>query len=142
KKLFPARSLFRGLLFMPTMISSAVISIVFFISFTSYNCILNQFLIRFHLISENIVWLCLNYAMLSAVFVAAWCAVGSDLLLILAGLQSIADVLYESASIDGATGPQQFSYITIPMLGPVIQMVMLLAITVSLKGYESIMVLT
>lgn len=142
KKLFPARSLFRGLLFMPTIISSAVISVVFFIIFNSYNGILNQFLVRFHLISENIEWLGLNYAMLSAVIVAVWGAVGNYMLLFLAGLQSIPDDLYESASIDGATGPQQFSYITIPMLGPVIQMVMLLAITVSLKGYESIMVLT
>lgn len=32
--------------------------------------------------------------------------------------------------------------ITVPMLGPVLQMIIMLAITVSLKGYESIMVLT
>jgi ABC-type sugar transport system permease subunit len=64
------------------------------------------------------------------------------MLLFIAGLQGIPDDLYESASIDGANPLQKFLYITIPMLGPVMQMIMLLAITVSLKGYESIMVLT
>src|SRR5690606_11411273 len=50
--------------------------------------------------------------------------------------------LYESAAIDGASRIQQFWHVTIPLLGPVMQMIILLAITISLKGYESIMVLT
>jgi raffinose/stachyose/melibiose transport system permease protein len=64
------------------------------------------------------------------------------MLLFLAGLQSIPEVIYESAAIDGANAFQQFWKITIPLLGPVLQMIIMLAITVALKGYESIMVLT
>lgn len=136
----------RGILkvtyFMPTVISTAVISIVFFIIFNAYNGILNQLLVRIHLIRENIEWLGPKYAMFTVIIVAVWGAVGNYMLLFLAGLQGIPDDLYESASIDGANAVQRFRHITIPMLGPVFQMVMLLAITVALKGYESIMVLT
>ncbi|MCL6458986.1 MAG: sugar ABC transporter permease, partial [Gorillibacterium sp.] len=73
---------------------------------------------------------------------AAWGAIGNYMLLFLAGLQSIPDDIYESASIDGATKVQQFWYMTVPLLAPIMQIVIMLAIINSLKGYESIMVLT
>ncbi len=64
------------------------------------------------------------------------------MLLFLAGLQGIPEDLYEAASIDGASETCKLWSITIPLLGPVMQMIIMLAITISLKGYESIMVLT
>jgi raffinose/stachyose/melibiose transport system permease protein len=136
------RNLLRAIYFMPTVISTAVISVVFFIIFNSYNGMVNQLLIKAHIISEPIAWLGPKYAMLTVIIVAAWGAVGNYMLLFLAGLQSIPQELYESASIDGANSPQRFWYITIPMLGPVMQMIIMLAIIASLKGYESIMVIT
>ncbi|WP_282941031.1 sugar ABC transporter permease [Paenibacillus sp. RC67] len=132
----------RAIYFMPTIVSTSVISIVFFIIFNSYNGILNQFLLRFHMVSKSIDWLGPEHAMLSVVIIAVWGAVGNYMLLFIAGLQNIPDDVYESASLDGANAVQKFWYITIPMLGPVLQMVIMLAIINSLKGYESIMVLT
>lgn len=64
------------------------------------------------------------------------------MLLFLAGLQNIPNDVYESSALDGANKFQQFRYITIPMLGPVMQMIIMLAIINALKGFESIMVLT
>lgn len=133
---------FRAIFFMPTVISAAVMAVVFFIIFNSYNGLLNQLLMRFHFISEPIAWLGSNNAMLTAIIIAIWGAFGNYMLLFIAGLQGIPDDVYESASIDGATPIKQFWYITIPMLGPVMQMIIMFAIIVSLKGYESIMVLT
>jgi len=134
--------LLRAIYFMPTVVSTAVISVVFFIIFNSYNGLLNQFLNKFGIISGSIEWLGPKHAMLTVVIVAVWGAIGNYMLLFLAGLQSIPEDLYESASIDGANPAQKFWYVTVPMLGPVMQMIILLAITISLKGYESIMVLT
>lgn len=133
--------LFKTIFFMPTVLSASVMSIVFYVIFNSYNGMLNQLLQQIGL-SRGVEWLGANYAMLTMILIAIWGAVGNYMLLFLAGLQGIPRDIYESASIDGARPAQQFFYITIPMLGPVLQMVMLLAITVSLKGYESIMVLT
>ncbi|MDG0811342.1 carbohydrate ABC transporter permease [Cohnella rhizosphaerae] len=133
--------LFKTIFFMPTVLSASVMSIVFYVIFNSYNGMINQLLQQLGW-SRGVEWLGANYAMLTMILIAIWGAVGNYMLLFLAGLQGIPRDIYESASIDGARPVQQFFYITIPMLGPVLQMVMLLAITVSLKGYESIMVLT
>ncbi|TBL81960.1 carbohydrate ABC transporter permease [Paenibacillus thalictri] len=136
------RQFLRAVFFMPTVISTAVISIVFFLIFNSYNGILNQFLVRTGIIQGNIDWLGTDYAMLTLIIVAIWGAVGNYMLLFIAGLQSIPQDVYESASIDGANAAQKLWFITIPMLGPVLQMIIMLAILISLKGYESIMLIT
>lgn len=136
------RNWLRAIYFMPTIISSAVMAVVFFIIFNSYNGILNQYLLKFHIISERIDWLGPKHAMLTTIIIAVWGAVGNYMLLFLAGLQNIPNDVYESSSLDGANKWQQFWYLTIPMLGPVLQIVIMLAIINSLKGYESIMVLT
>ncbi|MBT2288712.1 sugar ABC transporter permease [Paenibacillus albidus] len=136
------RHLLRAVFFMPTVISTAVMAVVFFTIFNSYNGILNQFLIKFNLTSSGIDWLGPKHAMLTVILVAVWGAVGNYMLLFLAGLQNIPEDVYESSALDGANKVQQFRYITLPMLGPVMQMVVMLAIITALKGYESIMVMT
>ncbi|MDQ0061429.1 carbohydrate ABC transporter permease [Paenibacillus harenae] len=136
------RGVIRALLFMPTIISTAVMAVVFFAIFNSYNGILNQFLMKYNLIGSPVDWLGVDHAMLSVILVAVWGALGNYMLLFLAGLQNIPQDVYESSSLDGAGRWQQFRYITIPMLGPVMQMIVMLAIINALKGYESIMVMT
>ncbi|RAV02428.1 carbohydrate ABC transporter permease [Paenibacillus sp. YN15] len=136
------RNFLRAVYFMPTVISTAVISVVFYIIFNSYNGMVNQLLLKYHIIDAPVDWLGPKFAMLTVIILAVWGAVGNYMLLFLAGLQNIPADLYESASIDGANGPQKFWYITVPMLGPVMQMIIMLAIIAALKGYESIMVMT
>lgn len=136
------RSLFRAIYYLPTIFSASVMAIVFFIIFNSYNGILNQLLLKYHVISEPIGWLGAEHAMLTTIIIAIWGAVGNYMLLFIAGLQSIPEELYEAASLDGASEFQKLRNVTIPLLGPVLQMIIMLAITTALKGYESIMVLT
>ncbi|HWI65327.1 MAG TPA: sugar ABC transporter permease [Symbiobacteriaceae bacterium] len=136
------QNFFRGVLFMPTVISSAVASVVFFYMFNSYNGVINKLLLATHVVDKPINWFGVSLAMLTAILVSAWGAVGNYMVLILAGLQSIPPELYEAAAIDGADEWQQFKNVTIPMLGPVLQVVFMLAIVVALRGYEGIMVLT
>ncbi|MFC6652524.1 carbohydrate ABC transporter permease [Paenibacillus rhizoplanae] len=135
-------NLLRGIYFMPTVISTAVISVVFYNIFNSYNGMVNTVLMKLHLVSQPVDWLGPKHAMLTVIIVAVWGAVGNYMLLFLAGLQSIPQDLYESAAIDGANAGRRFWNITLPMLAPVAQMVIMLAIIASLKGYESIMVIT
>ncbi|MDF2960398.1 MAG: sugar transporter permease [Paenibacillus sp.] len=132
----------RAVIFMPTIISAAVISLVFYLMFNSYNGIINNLLLSIGLIDAPIEWLGIKYSMLTAILVAIWGALGNYMVLFLAGLQGIPSDLYEAASIDGANKTQQFFKITIPMLGPVMQIIIMLAIVNTLKSYESIMVLT
>jgi raffinose/stachyose/melibiose transport system permease protein len=136
------RQLLRIIYFLPTIISASVMAIVFYVIFNSYNGVVNQLLIKYGLVSAPIDWLGPKYALLTSIIIAIWGAIGNYMLLFLAGLQGISEDLYEAASLDGANPAQRLWYITLPMLGPVLQMIIMLAITVSLKGYESIMVLT
>ncbi|KQY83841.1 MULTISPECIES: carbohydrate ABC transporter permease [Paenibacillus] len=136
------RSLLRAVYYLPTIFSASVMAIVFFIIFNSYNGILNQLLVKYHVISAPIGWLDADHAMMTTIIIAIWGAVGNYMLLFIAGLQSIPEELYEAASLDGANEFQKLRNVTIPLLGPVLQMIIMLAITTALKGYESIMVLT
>jgi multiple sugar transport system permease protein len=60
-----------------------------------------------------------NTALWTLVLLAVW-QFGSPMLIFLAGLKQIPSSYYESASIDGANGIQQFTKITLPMLTPII----------------------
>lgn len=137
------KNLFRLVFFIPTVISAAVYSLIFFFIYSPYNGTLNEMLMNAGIISSKIDWLgSPTTAMISIIIVAIWGGFGNYMILFLAGLQSISQDVYESADIDGCSKVQSFFYITVPMLGPVLKVVLLLAITTALKDYESIMVLT
>jgi raffinose/stachyose/melibiose transport system permease protein len=136
------RGILRTIYFMPTIMSAAVMSLVFYIIFNPYNGAANQLLKSIGAVSKPIDWLGVGYAMFTVIIVAVWGAVGNYMVLFLAGLQTIPQELYEAAEIDGANKTQQFFNITVPQLSTVTRIVMLLAIINTFKGYESIMVLT
>ncbi|WP_461205137.1 carbohydrate ABC transporter permease [Clostridium sp. DL1XJH146] len=139
---FRGRNLFRAAIFLPTIMSVSVMSMVFYFIFNSYNGIINQLLMRFNLVSQPVNWLGMEHAMQTVVVVAIWGAIGNYMIYFMAGLQSIPGELYESASIDGASKFKQLIHITVPMMAPVTQMVVMLAIMTALKGFESIMIMT
>lgn len=134
------RNLLRGIYFMPTVLSTAVMAVVFYIIFNSYNGLLNQVLKMIGI--PQVAWLSASHAMTTVILIATWGAIGNYMLLFLAGLQGIPKDVYESAAIDGADGFKKFWYITIPMMGPILNIIVILAIMTSLDSYESIMVLT
>lgn len=134
------RNFLRGIYFMPTIFSTAVMAVVFYLIFNSYNGLLNQILNMIGLSAFE--WLNMQNAMLTCIIIAAWGGIGNYMLLFLAGLQGIPKDVYESAEIDGATGARRFWFITAPMLGPVLNIIMMLAIISALESYEAIMVLT
>jgi multiple sugar transport system permease protein len=70
-----------------------------------------------------------HWAMPSIILFAIWKNFGYNMIIFLAGLQSIPEELYEAARIDGASAPRQFWNITLPMLGPTLLMVGILTMT-------------
>lgn len=136
------RMIFRTVFFMPTIISVSVMSMVFYLIFNPYNGTVNKLLMSLGLISKPINWFGSSVSMLTVLLVAVWGAVGNYMIYFLSGLQTIPADIYESAEIDGATGWKKFRHITIPMMAPITQMVIMLALTQAFKDYENIMVLT
>lgn len=135
--------LIQGIYFLPTVISSAVYSLIWYFIFATYNGVLNGFLQALGIIRAPVDWLGdSNTAMTAVVIVAVWGAFGNYMILLISGLTGIPSDVYESAQIDGASGIQTFFKITLPMLGPVLKVVIMLAITTAFKDYQSILVLT
>ena len=80
--------------------------------------------------------------MFSIIIVAVWGGFGNYMIYFISGMSSIPEEIYESSRIDGANGVQNFFYITLPMLSPVLKVILMLAITTAFKDYQSILVLT
>lgn len=81
-------------------------------------------------------WINSNYAFVVLVFTYIWKNVGYDMVLWLAGLNSIGQEMYESAAIDGAGKIRQFFYITIPNLLPTTFIVIVLSLINSFKVFR------
>ncbi|HEV2866637.1 MAG TPA: sugar ABC transporter permease [Allosphingosinicella sp.] len=72
-----------------------------------------------------------NWAMPAIILFAVWKNFGYNMIILLAGLQTIPKELYEAARIDGANGWQRFVHVTIPALGPMLLLVSIL----TMAGY-------
>jgi raffinose/stachyose/melibiose transport system permease protein len=79
------------------------------------------------------------YAILAVV---VWKYFGFHMMLYIAGLQQIDRSLYEAAHIDGATGWQIFTRVTVPLLGPTIRLTIFFSILGSIQLFDLIMPLT
>ncbi|MDD6788979.1 MAG: sugar ABC transporter permease [Lachnospira sp.] len=133
----------RGIIFMPTIISSAIAGMIFTFVFATQNGVLNGILKSLHIIKSPVPWISsTDFVMAAVIILAVWGGVGNYMLYFTTGINGISEDCYESAKIDGANGLQTFFYVTLPMLAPVLKTVLMLAITSAFKDYESIMVLT
>jgi len=59
-----------------------------------------------------------HWAMLAIILLAVWKNFGYNMIIFVAGLQTIPHELYEAAEVDGAGGWQRFRHVTLPSLGP------------------------
>jgi len=69
-----------------------------------------------------------RFAMPAIILFAVWKNFGYNMIILLAGLQSIPRDLYESARIDGASALARFRYVTLPMLAPILAIVGILTV--------------
>ena len=68
--------------------------------------------------------------------------VGPQMVIFLAGLQSVPDALHEAAAIDGANFWQRFRHITLPMLSPVIFFSLIVGMIGSFQVFNSAFIMT
>ncbi|MGK5531256.1 carbohydrate ABC transporter permease [Streptomyces sp. URMC 129] len=83
-----------------------------------------------------------DLALWSVLAVLVWMQLGYPLVLFLAGLQRIDPELYEAADLDGASWPQRFLRITVPLLRPELYVVLVTTTIAALKVFAQIYVLT
>ena len=125
---------FRVTLFLPAIISAVIIGLIFSLLFASHNGMVNGILANIGLIEKPINWFNTKWkAMLILGIASVWQNYGINMIFFLMALQSIPQELYDCASIDGATGFTRFFKITLPMIAPIFQSILLMAIVGSLK---------
>lgn len=83
-----------------------------------------------------------DWALFSVVLVAVWKNFGYYMIILLAGLQSIPNYLYESARIDGATPVKIFGYVTLPMLSPTLFLCLITIVIAAFQEFDLINIMT
>ncbi|HUX13615.1 MAG TPA: sugar ABC transporter permease [Spirochaetia bacterium] len=112
-----ARTFFRGLYFLPSILSSIAIGLAFALVLNPGEGPVNMLLKSLGMAGQP--WLTSTKTALGTIiFVSVWQSFGYYMVLFLAGLQSINPSLYESADLDGAGLFRKLLSITIPMLTP------------------------
>ncbi len=81
-------------------------------------------------------------AMISVMVVSVWLRIGFNMIIYLAGLQSISPDLYEAARIDGANRWQQFRSVTVPLVGPSTFFLLIMNVIASFQVFDQIFVMT
>lgn len=132
----PGSNLFRMLLFMPFVLNSVAVSIVFR-DFLQIDGGLDALM---HLVGlgdytrewvqdpEIVKW--------SLVFASIWRYLGFQLLITYGALQAVPTDQYEAARIEGASEFQQFLYITLPTIAPILGLQLILATVGSLEVFD------
>jgi multiple sugar transport system permease protein len=129
-------NLFKGILFFPYLVNGVAIGFVFLYFFRPEG-VLDSVLGL--LGGEGLVrqWLgdpaAVNYSLAG---VSVWRYTGLNFVLFLGAIQSIPAERYEAAELDGANRWQQFRYIILPGIRPVIGLMFILAVAGSLSVFE------
>ncbi len=134
---------FRALYYIPVVISSVAIGMIFNFVFSEPAGLINGFLRQIGLIDTPIHFLTDPGLILYSIMgVTVWRGIGYYMVMFLAGLQSIPEELYEAAAIDGANRFRQHLHITIPQLRPVITFVAVISSIAALRAFDEIYILT
>jgi arabinosaccharide transport system permease protein len=114
-------SVYRAILFLPSLVSVVVAGTVFRLSFAlSPRAVVNAIVILLGGRATDWVLGGAAQAMFLMVMLAVWRWTGVNIVYFLSGLQNIPNELYEAADIDGARSFGRFFYITLPLLKPTI----------------------
>lgn len=124
----------RTIFFMPSVLSSIAVAILWLYIFRPEGGLLNVVLGWFGIQGPS--WITSETWALPALIIMSWWTIGGQIVIYLAGLKGIPDTFYEAAEIDGANGWAKFRFVTIPMLSPTIFFNVVLSIIGALQVFD------
>ncbi|HEY9267021.1 MAG TPA: sugar ABC transporter permease [Microbacterium sp.] len=137
---FRGVGIFRSALYIPHIVSLTAVSMVWLWLYSD-NGAINSLLATFGMDPQ--AWLLdPNTALPAVAAMRIWKALGSNMVLLLAGLQTIPAELYEAARMDGAGAWARFRYVTLPGLRPILIYVVAMDIIFLAQSFSEIFVLT
>src|SRR3954471_8507081 len=134
---------FQSVYFMPVVIGFAAGSFLFlYMAQPGFGPLFDLFR-RLGLVNGNTNWFAAKGTALFVVILSVtWKVVGMQMLLLLAGLQSIPLEVEEAAGIDGAKRWQTLRYITLPLLRPTLALVLVFSVAGSLLAFDQFFIMT
>jgi multiple sugar transport system permease protein len=137
---FRGVGIFRTAMYVPHVVSLTAVSMIWLWMYSDAGLI-NHVLDFLGLPTQG--WLRSEGAALNAASaMRVWKALGSNMVLLLAGLQTVPRDLYEAARVDGANAWQQFRAVTLPGVRPMLTYVVAMDIIFLAQGFSEIYVLT
>jgi multiple sugar transport system permease protein len=134
------RGILRSVYFLPSIISVVAAGLGFrwlFQNTGPVNALLNTLQL------PTISWLAdTTWAMPVLILFSSWKQLGFNMVVFLAGLQTIPPSRYEAAELDGANGWQQFWYVTLPGLKPTLVFTTVTTAIFTLRSFEAVYVMT
>ncbi|MDT7877543.1 MAG: sugar ABC transporter permease [Candidatus Caldarchaeales archaeon] len=135
--------LFWAIIFLPYVISSVAVSLVWTWMYNPYFGSVNVFLRTVGLGFLARPWLGdINTALIAIFGTVNWIYIGLTTTMTIATLRSIPPSIFESARIDGLSGFQEFRKITLPLLKELIVVLMIIDISGAFKFFDLIWVMT
>ncbi len=137
------KGLARTLNFAPVVMSSVAVGILWQLIYDPTVGLANHFVRAIGLTPPTQGWLGdPNIVIYSILVVACWQYTGYVMIIILAGMQSVSQELYEAAEIDGATELRKFFHITLPSIRNVNIAVILITMIGAIKVFDLVYILT
>lgn len=131
----------RAVVFFPNLVSTIAVGIAFRALMHPSKGLINGALGIFGI--PNVDWLGnQSLALYSIILTDLWKGVGVATVIYIAGLQSIDRSYYEAASIDGANRWQQIRFITLPLVRPAMNSVIILAFVSGMRSFDLIWAMT
>jgi multiple sugar transport system permease protein len=135
------RAVFRTIFFLPVVTTLVAVAVVWRYLYHPRIGLVNQLLGAFGV--APIDWLGdPRWAMPALILLAVWKGFGFNMVIFVAGLQSIPERLYEAASLDGANAWQRLRHVTLPQLAPTAFFVAVMAMIGSLQLFAEPYVMT
>lgn len=140
---FRGRGFVRTIAIIPWALPTAIMGLAWAWIFNDQYGVVNDFLQRLNLIDTNINWLGEpTLAMMTLIVADVWKTTPFISIILLAGLQSISQDLYEAHSIDGAKPWQSFYQITLPLIMPQILIASLFRFAQAFGIFDLVQVMT
>ncbi len=132
---------YRAAFFIPVISSMVAVSVIWQWIYNPEYGLLNYALSCFGI--DGPAWLTSpRWAMPAVIITSIWKSLGFNMLIFLAGLQSISDSYYEAADIDGAKWYSKFARITVPLLSPTTFFVTVMSFINSFQVFDTVYLMT
>lgn len=141
QKFMRGKAFFRTTIFLPSVTALVAYALVFKVLLNGDHGLINYVIELFG--GKGINWFYEEWPARFAVIISiTWRWLGYNMIILLAGIQSIPNELMEAADIDGATFWEKLFYITIPMVKPIIMFCTITSTIGTLQLFDEPFILT